>query len=432
MLRPKRALAAIFGIIFATGALIAPATVAQNPTELSLWVFVDRHGAFLEKQSEAWNQAFPERPIKITWTSIGYDQMHDNLLAAFLGGTGAPDLVDIEIGKFSTFVKTEDNVHLLDLTDVVAPYLPDLIATRMAPYQAYGKQLGIDYHLGAYLLYYNRVLLDQAGIDPDTIKTWDDWVAAGKTFQEKVPDKSWAVIETNSIHMPNGLMLMKGGGLYNNAGELSLSSPQNAEAIQYMSDLMNVEHVAIVAPGGNVHAPEFYSAFLNGQVASFWMPQWYMTRFPDNMPDMCGNVIVRPMPIFEEGGYTTAMGGGTGTAVTDQTPPEEQQIAKDFLAWAKLTKESQILLWTELGFDPYRLDVYEDQALLQPNDCFSGEIPFQYEKAELGNVAPEYNGPLYPEARNEIEETILGQVVNDGVPAADALAAGQEKVLAGG
>ena len=120
--------------------------------------------------------------------------MHDNLLAAFLAGQGAPDLVDIEIGKFARFVKTEDNVHLLDLTDVVAPYLPDLVATRMAPYQAYGKQLGIDYHLGAYLMYYNKALLDEAGIDADAIKTWDDYVAAGKQFQEKFPDKAWTAV----------------------------------------------------------------------------------------------------------------------------------------------------------------------------------------------------------------------------------------------
>lgn len=431
MLRMKRALVPIIGMVLAAGALGAPSTVAQDPTELTLWVFVDRHGTFLEKQAERWNAAYPDRPITINWTSIGYDQMHDNLLSAFMAGMGAPDLVDIEIGKFSTFVKSEDNVHLLDLTDVVTPYLPDLIATRMAPYQAYGKQLGIDYHLGAYLMYYNRALLEQAGIDPDAIKTWDDWVAAGKKFQEALPDKNWAVVETNSIHVPNGLMLMKGGGVYNKDGQLALNSAQNAEALQFMADLVNVEKIAVPAPGGNVHAAEFYSAFLTNKIASFWMPQWYMTRFPDNMPDMCGSVIVRPMPIFEEGGYTTTMGGGTGTAVTDQTPPEEQQLAKEFLAFAKLTKEAQTALWTELGFDPFRLDVYDDPALLQPNECFSGEVPFEYVKAELGNVAPEYNGPMYPEARNEIEETILGSVVNDGVPAADALAAAQEKVLAG-
>src|SRR5688572_22933633 len=123
-------------LMLASGSIAGPA-VAQTPTDLSLWVFVDRHGDFMVKQAELWNQANPDRPINLTFETIEYQQMHDNLLAAFLSGQGAPDLVDIEIGKFSTFVKSEDNVHLLDLTEVVAPYLPDLIETRMAPYQAY-------------------------------------------------------------------------------------------------------------------------------------------------------------------------------------------------------------------------------------------------------------------------------------------------------
>jgi arabinosaccharide transport system substrate-binding protein len=163
------------------------------------------------------------------------------------------------------------------------------------------------------------------------------------------------------------------------------------------------------------------------------MPQWYMTRFPDNMEGaLCGSVIVRPMPIFEEGGFTTTMGGGTGTAVTDQTPAEEQELAKDFLAFAKLTPEAQKALWTDLGFDPFRTETYDDPALLEPDECFSNEIPFEYVKAELGNVAPEYVGPLSPEARDYIEANVLNAVVSGGVSAADALAEAQAQVEAMG
>jgi arabinosaccharide transport system substrate-binding protein len=429
---PKRALTVAFGLALVTASLGAATTIAQEPTDLSLWVFVPRHGDFMVKQAERWNEANPDRPINVTYENIEYNQMHDNLLAAFMAGQGAPDLVDIEIGKFARFAKTEDNVHLLDLTDTVAPYLPDLVATRMAPYTAFGKQLGIDYHLGAYLMYYNRALLEEAGIDPDAIKTWDDWVAAGKQFEEHFPDKAWSTVETNSIFGAYGLMYTNGGHVYDADGNLVLNSPENAEALQFLADLVNVEGVAIPAPGGNHHAPEFYSAFLNGESAAFWMPQWFMTRFPDNMPDLCGSVIVRPMPLWEEGGFTTTMGGGTGTAVTDQTPAEEQDLAKEFLAFAKLTPEAQKALYTDLGFDPFRPDVYEDPDLLVTDECFSGEVPFEIISSELGNVAPEYTGPLYPEARTVMEEQILDAVVNGGVPAADALTEAQSLTEAQG
>jgi arabinosaccharide transport system substrate-binding protein len=430
---PKRALTIAFGLALATGSLGAATTVAQEPTDLSLWVFVKGHGDFMVKQAEAWNAANPDRPINLTYTESEYNQMHDNLTAAFMAGQGGPDLVDIEVGKFARYVKTEDNVHLLDLTDVVAPYLPDLVATRMAPYTAFGKQLGIDYHLGAYLMYYNRALLDEAGIDPDAIKTWDDWVAAGKQFQEKSPDKSWSTVASNDIFSAYGLMYTNGGHVYDADGNLVLNSPENAEALQFMSDLVHVEGVAIPAPGGGiVQNPEFNAALVNGEIASFWSPQWMMTRFPTNMDSLCGSMIVRPMPLWEEGGFTTTMGGGTGTAVTDQTAPEKQELAKEFLAFAKLSKDAQKALYTDLGFDPYRPDVYEDPDLLVTDDCFSGEVPFEVIKSELGNVAPEYTGPLYPEARDVLEEQILPAIVNDGAPVEDGLAQAQSLTEAQG
>lgn len=429
---PKRALTIAFGLVLAAGTLGAATAVAQDPTDLSLWVFVDRHGQYMQHAAERWTEANPDRPITVTPTTIEYTQMHDNLLAAFLAGQGAPDLVDIEIGKFANFTKDPDNVHLLDLTDVVTPYLPDLVASRMAPYQAYGEQLGIDYHLGAYLMYYNKALLDEAGIDPDAIKTWDDYVAAGHKFQEAMPDVAWTTVETNEIFGAYGLMYTNGGHVYDADGNLVLNSPENAEALQFYGDLKNVEGIAVPTPGGNVHAAEFYSAFLNGEIASFWMPQWFMTRFPDNMPDLCGSMIVRPMPLWEEGGFTTTMGGGTGTAVTDQTPADEQQLAKEFVAFAKLTYDSSKELWTDLGFDPFRPDVYADPDLLIPDECFSGEVTFDIIKSELGDVAPEYTGPLYPEARIFLQETTLQDVINNNVPAADALAEAQTQTEAQG
>jgi arabinooligosaccharide transport system substrate-binding protein len=421
MLRSKRTLAAVVGMALAASSLASAAAVAQEPTDLSMWTFVDRHGQFMTKQAGLWNEANPDRPINLTYEAIDYNQMHDNLLSAFLAGDGAPDLVDIEIGKFARYVKSEDNVHLLDLTDVVEPYLPDLVATRMAPYQAFGKQLGMDYHLGAYLMYYNKPLLDEAGIDPDTIKTWDDYIAAGKQFKEAFPDKSWTAVESRSIFSSYPLMYMNGGHVYDADGNLVLDSPENIEALQFMSDLVNVEGIAVEATAGDINSAEFQAEFTNSNIASIWMPQWYMTRFPDNMPSLCGSMIVRPMPMFEEGGFTTTMGGGTGTAVTDQTAPEKQDLAKEFLAFAKLTYDAQKALYTDLGFDPYRTDVYDDPDLLGPDECFSGEVPFEIIKSELGNVAPEYTGPLYPEARTVLAEQIIPAIINEGVPAADAL-----------
>jgi arabinosaccharide transport system substrate-binding protein len=125
--------------------------------------------------------------------------------------------------------------------------------------------------------------------------------------------------------------------------------------------------------------------------------------------------VVRPMPIFEEGGYT-GMGGGTGTVITNQIDPDKIELAKEFLAFAKLTYEANVALWTDLGFDPMRTDVYEDPALLIEMDVFSGEVPFTHISAGLGNVAPEYTGPFYPEIATIMSTTALYDLIENQVP----------------
>jgi arabinosaccharide transport system substrate-binding protein len=390
---------------------------AQGATDLSLWVFVDRHGLFMQHQAERWNQLNPDRQINLTYEQIEYTQMHDNLLAALLVGTGAPDLADVEIKKFATF--TKGDMHFIPLDDAIDPYREDIIQSRLAPYTANGHNYGIDYHLGSFVMYYNTAILEAAGVDVDSIVTWDDYIEAGKqvtqdTDGDGTPDVYMTTIETTDVFSTYPIMLMMGGGTYNADGEIILNSPENVAALQFVQDLVHVHGIARAASGGNHHSPDHFLDLTEGRVASLWMPQWYMTRFPDNMSSELAAVeVVRPMPIFEEGGFTTTMGGGTGTAITDQIDESKIELAKEFLAFAKLTYESNVALWTDLGFDPMRLDVYEDPALLIPMDDFSGETPFTFIQAGLGNVAPEYTGPYYPEIATIFQTTAMYDLIEN-------------------
>lgn len=53
--------------------------------------------------------------------------------------------------------------------------------------------------------------------------------------------------------------------------------------------------------------------------------------------------------------------GGTGTSVTNQSA--NQDLAKEFLAYAKLSEEGNRYIWEKLGFDPIRTSLWDDEAL---------------------------------------------------------------------
>lgn len=395
--------------------------------ELEFWTFVDNHADFMIAQAEAFNAQNDDFNILLNATSSSFEEMHDRLLIALQSGVGAPALVDIEIQRFATFLRGEVPLH--PLNDVVDQYRNDLVQERLAPYQADGVEYGIDYHLGSFVMYYNTEILEEAGVDPESIETWDDYIEAGKQVVENT-DALMTVVETQDRFSLLGPMLQNGGGTYNENNELILDSPENAEAVQMVADMVSVHKIAEPPTNGSVHDPGFFEAFNAGEYASIWMPQWYMIRFKDQMPDTEGKLLVRPLPVFEEGGNVSTMGGGTGTAITRQIDEAHVELAKEFLGFAKLTYDAQVKIWTDLGFDPFRNDVYKDPALAEPDPWFSDEPVMANLEGMFDRLAPEYTGPRYPEAIQQLNENVAFRVVQEGVPAEEALAQAAEEVRA--
>lgn len=394
--------------------------------ELEFWTFVDLHAEFLIAQAERFNEENEDYNIILDATSISFDEMHDRTLIALQSGAGAPDLVDLEIQRFATFTRGE--VPLLPLDNVLDPYRDDLVEERMAPYQVDGTPYGIDYHLGAFMMYYNQDIMEEAGVDVDDIVTWDDYVEAGLQVQENTDVTNFTAVETLNRFSVLGPMLQNGGGTYNESNESILDSPENVEAVQMVADMVHDSGVAGLAPGGAFSEPEWYESFNNGEFASIWYPQWYMSRFPDLMPDLEGSMLVRPMPAFEEGGTVSTMGGGTGTAITNQIDEAKIDAAEQFLGFAKLTYDAQVRMWTELSFDPFRMDVYEDEALSEPLPFFGDEVVLSTIEGVLDRLAPEYTGPRYPESIIAINEQVVFPVLSDGDPVEESISNAQEAV----
>ena len=92
----------------------------------------------------------------------------------------------------------------------------------------------------------------------------------------------------------------------------------------------------------------------------------YMGRFTDYCPDLDGKMAIYPIPVWNEGDTREVLQGGTGTSVIKGT--ENEQLAKDFLAFAKLSKEGCTYEWEKLGFDPIRTELWDDPAITENKD----------------------------------------------------------------
>ncbi|HZH63120.1 MAG TPA: sugar ABC transporter substrate-binding protein [Metabacillus sp.] len=395
-------------------------------TPLELWTFNELHGQYYEFMVEEWNKANPEKQISLKANVYPYDDMHNKLLVALQSGKGAPDIADIEVTKFANFLKGQP--QLLSLNDVVEPEEGNIVQSRLDIYSKEGTYYGLPFHVGAAVIYYNKEILDQAGVNPDDIKTWDDYAKAGKVVLEKtgIP---MTTLETNDhwALWPQVAQLEGSDDLLDENGEPNLDDPRILDILKYQQNLVK-DGVAVVAPGNGHHAEEYYGFMNNGGAASVWMPMWYMGRFTDYMPDLKGKIVIKPMPAWEEGGPRSAGMGGTGTAVTTQS--ENPELAKEFIAFAKLSKEGNIQLWKQLGFDPPRSEVWELPELKEENkfteyfgpDIFDTliEVKDEIEGVNIGENTPNVS--------DVIDNQVLFRVLVDNEDPEKVLKEAQEQV----
>lgn len=387
----------------------------EDATELTMWTFAEQHMEFFLDAADRWNEQNPDKPIKLVAETYPFDQMHNNLSLSLTSGKGAPDIADIEIARFPNYLEGEP--QLLPMNDYVEPEIDSFVKARFDIYAKDGQYYGMPTHVGASVMYYNKEILDQAGVDPDSIETWDDFREAGK----KVVENTDAMM-FNSFpgdYLPYFQMVsQQDSDFIDEQGNLTINREENIRALQLLKDMQD-EEIAEVAPGGAPHAEEYYAYMNDGGAAAVSMPIWYMGRFTDYMPDLEGKMIVRPMPAFEEGGKRSAGMGGTGTVVTNQT--EHPDLAQEFLAFAKLSKESNIKLWTVLGFDPPRHDVWDDPQVLESNKFFEyfGDDIFDI----LTEIKDEINAinvtESTPDVAHELNTTTLNSVLRDGETTAE-------------
>ena len=342
-------------------------TVSVSPqgktTTLTFWTFQEFHVVFMEDAVATWNVANPDNQIQLKSDVYPFEEMHNKLLIALQAGIGAPDLADIEIAMFSNFLKGT-TPSLVPLNDIVEPVLDNVIKSRFDNYAKDGNYYGIDYHVGVTGIYYNTEILDQAGVNIDDITTWEDYVEAGKKVVSNT-GKPITTVEVTEQYTLYPLINQRGSDIFDEDGEVILDNETNINTLQELVDWVYADKIAILAPGGHHHTEEYY-AFMNaGGAASVMMPMWYMGRFVDYMPDLKGKMAIRPLPTWPEGGNRSAGIGGTGTAITIQC--KNQELAKEFLAAAKLSKEGSIKTWTVLGFDPLRWDIWDAPEMSEPN-----------------------------------------------------------------
>lgn len=195
----------------------------ESAVELSYWTFVELHGQHFEKMLTKWNAEHTDRQIKLNVSVMPYDDMHNKLSIALQTGVGAPDIADIELGKFPDFLS--GTPQLEPLNDVIDPFRDTLVESRINLYSKDGQNYGAPTHVGASVAFYNVEVLEEAGVNYEDIVTWDDFKAAGIKVYEAT-GKTMGTADTSALWQISQLLAQQGTDLTDSNGTPQVNTPE--------------------------------------------------------------------------------------------------------------------------------------------------------------------------------------------------------------
>jgi arabinosaccharide transport system substrate-binding protein len=341
---------------------------AQKEVTFTAWTHDQLYIDYFKTRTAEWEAAHPD--LKVTWDFVVKPDAGNAVLQALAAGEPIPDLLGIEQGAFPNFMK--DGViekYFVDLTDLIKDPA-EYSQGRMAIYSFNGKLFALESQLAASVLYYQPKIYTDNGLEVP--KTWEDMLAAGDILGPKGISQAFATDDGSFFQM---LFNQRGGAIFDKDAKFVLGDETNRPlAIEVATFIQNAvkNKTFMVVLGGDVWSgATIPTAYQSGKLSGTVMPDWWSSCcLQPGVKDMAGQWAVAVPPVWKAGGHKTLTWGGTGWAVSNQSPNAD--LAKDFLAFAYLGTESQVLKFKAINNFPWMLSAYKDSRVSELADPFYG------------------------------------------------------------
>ena len=336
------------------------AVTAWADTEVTFYYPVAVGGPITKTIDGYCEQFEKENPgIKVKPVYAGtYQESIVKALTAHKGGTPP-----------TTAILLSTDMYTLIDEDAVVPYdelantaedqawIKSFYPAFMANSQTGGKTWGIPFQRSTIVLYWNKELFKEAGLDPNRAPAnWKEMQeyatkltkhdAAGNTTQwgVQIPSSGFPYWLFQGLTTPNGVELMNAAGT-----ETYFDKPAVIEALQYWTDLSRKYKVH---PAGVVEWGTTPKDFFERKVAMIWTTTGNLTNVKNNAKFEFG---VAMLPESKRRGSPT---GGGNFYVFKKATKEQQLAAVKFAKW--MTQPERAAQWgIDTGYVAVRPDAWK-------------------------------------------------------------------------
>jgi lactose/L-arabinose transport system substrate-binding protein len=333
---------------------------SEGKVTLTAWAWNVNVGA-LNEAAEKFKETHPNVELKVE--DIGRLDVYDKLstgLAA--GGVGLPDIVLVEDDRIHGYVNAFPKGFLNFSEQGFDDYAEHFPQFKKDLAKVDGSFYAMPFDAGPGGMFYRRDVFEKAGVNPEEIETWDQFLQAGKTIKEKTGTAAMPLDMFKDD--PTFRMMLNQLGVYyfDENGNIDLTNPKAVQAMETLNKFANADLIKNVDGWNGI-----VSSTIDGSVATIPFGAWYYGTIVDQAKESEGDWGVFLLPAFEEGGNRASNLGGSSWMIPSAT--EHTEEAYEFLEFFSTTDDVQLMAMENYGLFPSLGTVYEMEA-------FKEEVPF--------------------------------------------------------
>jgi sn-glycerol 3-phosphate transport system substrate-binding protein len=301
-------------------------------------------------------------------------------------------------------------------TDEERAWLDSFYPALMANGTVEGEVWGVPFQRSTIVLYYNKDMFAEAGLDPDSPPTtWDEMVEAAKALRTgerwgiMVPSTGYPYWMFQAFAIQNGVELMSEDGT-----ETYFDDPAVVEALEFWRSLA-AEHD--VMPEGTVEWGTLRQAFVQGQTAMMWHTTGNLTAVRNEADFEFG---VAMLPARKRPGSPT---GGGNFYLFEGASEEEQRAALSFVQY--MTAPERAAEWSiATGYVGISPASYETDALKRYAEEFPPAVVARDQlEVAVAELSTYETGRVREALNNAIQAALTGsQSAQDALSEAQATA----------
>jgi ABC-type glycerol-3-phosphate transport system substrate-binding protein len=344
-------------------ALAAGANAAHRTTTLTIWCWTPSDAA-LKTADAGFTEAHPD--ITLNYVQIKPQDVYQKLQLDAAAGSGFPDVSCIEDSHLAQFTKLG---ILADITKQAAPYKKQIQAYKWTQATLNGHVYAFPWDAGPMGLFYRRSVFKQAGINPNSIQTWNDFYKAGLKLK-KLGIPIWLQSKAqNDARFFEDLLWQQGLGYVNAKGQVVLD--KNPKILQTLEFLGKMWKSGILGDQAEWTDP-WYATINDGKVATLPMAVWMGTFLKSWLaPKTSGDWGVVPLPAWTKGGVRTANDGGSALAIFKSS--SNFNAAWQYVQWHLGRADVQAHMYQQTDIFPSLETAWRSPYMRQTDAYYGGE-----------------------------------------------------------